>query len=247
MFERMSDTARRAVVRAFEAVTSTPRQDIGGLAILLGALTCGDGGVAELALERGLSPAVAADALGPKRTRQVSSGHVPFTTSAKEALVAAVRAADETGSELAGAAHLVVGILDVNELEVGRLLDALRIDRPELRAALLASVGSLAAGTDRSAAVRRGSSGASVPFFCAEVGRAQDRAVRSGTVDAVPLAYELVADPEGSVSAALTAAGLDVDAIRRALATPVEQPVGPEDSGSVAGDGRDPGESDSES
>ena len=115
MFERFSDRARRAVVRAQEEARLLNHDYIGTEHMLLGLLA-----------ERGSAAARALDSLnvtleaareqvreivGEGSQEQGQRGHIPFTPRAKKVLELSLREALNLRSEIIGTEHLLLGLI----------------------------------------------------------------------------------------------------------------------------------------
>jgi len=166
VFERFTDEARLAVVRAQEEARQLHAEQIEPVHLLL-ALTrdAGRGGTAlrtagidHGTLRTGLdSRALDADALaavgvdldqvrataeavfGPgalDRGRRSTSGHVAFADGSKKALEQALRAAVRRRERRLDSGHVLLGVLAVADPTVSRLLAALPGDAEAVRSAL---------------------------------------------------------------------------------------------------------------
>src|SRR6516165_6169953 len=115
MFERFSDRARHAVVRAQEEARLLNHDYIGTEHILLGLLA-----------ERGSAAARALDSLnvtleaareqvretvGQGSQEQGQRGHIPFTPRAKKVLELSLRESLSLRSEIIGTEHLLLGLI----------------------------------------------------------------------------------------------------------------------------------------
>ena len=129
MFERFSDRARRAVVRAQEEARLLNHDYIGTEHMLLGLLA-----------ERGSAAARALDSLnvtleaareqvreivGEGSQDQGQRGHIPFTPRAKKVLELSLREALNLRSEIIGTEHLLLGLIDEGDGVGAQILDRL--------------------------------------------------------------------------------------------------------------------------
>jgi len=129
MFERFSDRARRAVVRAQEEARLLNHDYIGTEHMLLGLLA-----------ERGSAAARALDSLnvtleaareqvreivGEGSQEQGQRGHIPFTPRAKKVLELSLREALNLRSEIIGTEHLLLGLIDEGDGVGAQILDRL--------------------------------------------------------------------------------------------------------------------------
>jgi ATP-dependent Clp protease ATP-binding subunit ClpA len=163
VFERFTDEARQAVVRAQEEARTLHAEEIEPVHLLL-ALTrdTGRGGTALAAagvdhaslrtalepgaLDAGVLAAVGVDldqvrataeaVFGPgalDRGRREVSGHLPFTGASKRVLQESLRAAVRQGERRLDSGHVLLGVLAVADPTVVRLLDRLSGHGEELR------------------------------------------------------------------------------------------------------------------
>ena len=129
MFERFSDRARRAVVRAQEEARLLNHDYIGTEHILLGLLA-----------ERASAAARALDSLnvtleaareqvreivGQGSQEQGQRGHIPFTPRAKKVLELSLREALGLHSEIIGTEHLLLGLIDESDGVGAQILERL--------------------------------------------------------------------------------------------------------------------------
>ena len=129
MFERFSDRARHAVVRAQEEARLLNHDYIGTEHMLLGLLA-----------ERGSAAARALDSLnvtleaareqvreivGEGSQEQGQRGHIPFTPRAKKVLELSLREALNLRSEIIGTEHLLLGLIDEGDGVGAQILDRL--------------------------------------------------------------------------------------------------------------------------
>ena len=129
MFERFSDRARRAVVRAQEEARLLNHDYIGTEHMLLGLLA-----------ERGSAAARALDSLnvtleaareqvreivGEGSQEQGQRGHIPFTPRAKKVLELSLREALNLRSEIIGTEHLLLGLIAEGDGVGAQVLDRL--------------------------------------------------------------------------------------------------------------------------
>lgn len=144
MFERMTDSARRCIVRAQEESRQLGHRYIGTEHLLLGLLDADMPTAAVLgAVGVGLTGARARieQSLGPNM--QQSSGHIPFTPRAKQVLEQSLRQAQRLGHQHIGPEHLLRALIEVREGVGAQTLVELGVDLDALaaRADVLASSG----------------------------------------------------------------------------------------------------------
>jgi len=139
MFERFTDRARRVLVLAQEEARLLNHPMIGTDHILLGLLAEGEG-VAWRALSGvGVDLVIARQVVEEFRSPtgpHPHAGSPPFTTEAKKALELSLRAALALGHSYIGTEHLLLGLLDVDQVETTELFAALVVDTADLRSQL---------------------------------------------------------------------------------------------------------------
>jgi ATP-dependent Clp protease ATP-binding subunit ClpC len=135
VFERFTDRARLAVVRAQEEARTLDHDYIGPEHLLLG-LIHGDG-VAPKALE---SQGIGLDTVRQRveeaigRGQQAPSGHIPFTPRAKEALRLSLQEANDLGHHYIGTEHMLLGLIREGEGVAAQVLTGLGADLDGTRA-----------------------------------------------------------------------------------------------------------------
>src|SRR6516164_5063816 len=137
MFERFSDRARRAVVRAQEEARLLNHDYIGTEHMLLGLLA-----------ERGSAAARALDSLnvtleaGREQVREIvgqgsqeqgERGHIPFTPRAKKVLELSLREAMRLRSEIIGTEHLLLGLIAEGDGVGAQILERLGAEADVVR------------------------------------------------------------------------------------------------------------------
>jgi ATP-dependent Clp protease ATP-binding subunit ClpA len=99
MFEKFSDDARRVVVTSFSEASTQGHTEIDSVHLLLGLTQPGDGSVSDLLAQAGVTGEVArtrfVELVGSNPTP--TSGHLPFTDSAKTVLSRAQEDAQSRG------------------------------------------------------------------------------------------------------------------------------------------------------
>lgn len=137
MFERFTDRARRVLVLAQEEARLLNHPMIGTDHMLLGLLAEGEG-VAWRALSGvGVDLVIARQVVKEFRSPtgpHPHAGSPPFTTEAKKALELSLRASLALGHSYIGTEHLLLGLLDVGQVETTELFEALEVDTENLRA-----------------------------------------------------------------------------------------------------------------
>jgi ATP-dependent Clp protease ATP-binding subunit ClpC len=129
LFERFTDRARLAVVRAQEEARVLDHDYIGPEHLLLGLID--GGGLAPKALE---SQGIGLDAVRERveqvigRGEQAPSGHIPFTPRAKEVLRLALGEAQGLGHRYIGTEHILLGLISEGEGVAAQVLTGLGAD-----------------------------------------------------------------------------------------------------------------------
>ncbi|HEY4019471.1 MAG TPA: Clp protease N-terminal domain-containing protein [Pseudonocardiaceae bacterium] len=134
MFERFTDQARRVVVLAQEEARRLDRHEIADDLLLIGIAAQPDGTGGRVLAEVGadaerlrerIQAVVGSD-------RKHRSGHLPFTSTAKNVLEGALRAAMGLGAREIGTEHLLIALTKVDGAGVD-VLRGLGVDVDELR------------------------------------------------------------------------------------------------------------------
>jgi ATP-dependent Clp protease ATP-binding subunit ClpC len=136
MFERFTDRARRAVVQAQAEARALHHDYVGTEHLLLGLVHESVGGVGAKALETlGIAPDVVR-----QRVTEITgqgehspSGHIPFTSQAKEALRLSLDEAVRLGHNYVGTEHLLLGIVRTGDGASARVLAELGADLDRVR------------------------------------------------------------------------------------------------------------------
>ncbi|GAA5015560.1 hypothetical protein GCM10023258_00380 [Terrabacter aeriphilus] len=130
VFDRFDNDAREAVVYAQEELRSMGHHELGAEHLLIGVLRAG-GGAAEAALQVSLLR-VRERLVGTRPSRLgSSSGHIPFTANAKMAMELALRTSLELGQSRVTTAHLLAGVVKVDDPLVSGALIGLGVDPAE--------------------------------------------------------------------------------------------------------------------
>jgi ATP-dependent Clp protease ATP-binding subunit ClpC len=137
MFERFSDRARHAVVRAQEEARLLNHDYIGTEHILLG-LIAERGGVAARALDSLNVTLEAAreqvrEIIGQGAPERGQQGHIPFTPRAKKVLELSLREALSLRSEHIGTEHLLLGLIAEGDGVGAQILDRLGVPAETVR------------------------------------------------------------------------------------------------------------------
>jgi ATP-dependent Clp protease ATP-binding subunit ClpC len=131
MFQRFTDRARRAVVRAQEEARTLNHDYTGTEHLLLGLTHESVGGVAAKALE---SMGISLDAVRERveevtgRGEQAPSGHIPFTPQAKEVLKLAMGESVHLGHQYIGTEHILLGLIREGDGLAAQVLTGLGAD-----------------------------------------------------------------------------------------------------------------------
>jgi ATP-dependent Clp protease ATP-binding subunit ClpC len=139
MFERFTDRARRVVVLAQEEARMLGHDYVGTEHLLLGLVHEGNG-VAAKALE---SLGIRLDNVrqrveeGVGRGQQAMSGHIPFTTQAKDVLRLSLEESKGLEHHYIGTEHLLLGLIREGDGTAARVLAGLGADLSGVRAQVL--------------------------------------------------------------------------------------------------------------
>ena len=142
MFERFTEQARRAVVRAQEEARGFDHNYIGTEHLLVG-LRCEEPGAAARTLE---SAGITVDAVRGKvetlvgRGQEPPAAHIPFTPQAKKCLELALREAMKLGHNHISTGHLLLGVISQQDSVAVRVLGELGADLGELRTRAIAEI-----------------------------------------------------------------------------------------------------------
>jgi hypothetical protein len=139
MFERFTDRARRSVVLAQEESRSLRHNYIGCEHVLLGVLAAGGSPGATGLAEAGFDLDGVRARITPGPADQATSGHIPFTPSAKKTLELSLREALRLDHNYIGAEHIVLGLLGVDDFAIEDLAPA-GFTRAALREAVLRAI-----------------------------------------------------------------------------------------------------------
>lgn len=140
MFERFTPAARRVVVLSQEEARMLHHNHIGPEHVLLGVLHAGEGDGARLLAEAGVTlegaRRVVEDTIGTGS--EAASGAIPFTSSARRLLDAAVETALEMASSVVTEDHILLAVLR-DSLETGvpfQIISALGASKEQLASEL---------------------------------------------------------------------------------------------------------------
>ncbi|MEU8895722.1 Clp protease N-terminal domain-containing protein [Nocardia sp. NPDC048505] len=136
MFERFTDQARATVVRAQEEARSRGHEHIGTEHLLLGLFSDEHGvgmrALRSLDIEPETIRAEVEVDVG-RGERKASSGHIPFTAGAKQALELSLREAMALGHGYIGTEHILLALLREAEDVAARVLLRKGADLPTMR------------------------------------------------------------------------------------------------------------------
>jgi ATP-dependent Clp protease ATP-binding subunit ClpA len=144
MFERFTNSARRAIVLSQGEARTLKHDHIGPHHLLLGVLTAenatGGAVLASLGVEaEGVRREVVAK-LGQGENEP--SDHIPFSADGKKVLEHSLRESLELGHNYIGTEHLVLGMIGGPCGDTGELLTALGVRTDAVRKALMDRLGS---------------------------------------------------------------------------------------------------------
>lgn len=130
MYDRFTDSAKRAIIDAQERARTLRHGYIGSEHLLLGLLDGHPCPATHVLTALGISPEELRERLlaelepGP----QTEMGHMPFTPAAKKALELALRCAVALSIDYVGTEHLLLGIAREGSGPAGRVLAELGIE-----------------------------------------------------------------------------------------------------------------------
>jgi ATP-dependent Clp protease ATP-binding subunit ClpC len=141
MFERFTDRARLAVVRAQEEARLLNHHDVGPEHLLLGLTHERVGGSGAKTLESlGISPEAVRQQVkeaGP-RGEQPPSGHIPFTPQAKDVLKLSLDESAQLDHSYVGTEHILLGLIRAGDGVAAQVLTGLGADLDTARAQVIA-------------------------------------------------------------------------------------------------------------
>ena len=142
MFERFTNSARRAVVISAQETRALAQEQIGPLHLLLGVLTAENGTAGGVLASLGFEPADVRRAVVAKYgTGDVPEGHIPFAAETKKALEHSLRESLGLDHTYIGTEHIVLGLID-DSPEVGEVLAGLGAQPQAVRDAVMVRLGS---------------------------------------------------------------------------------------------------------
>ena len=186
MYERFTDRARRVVVLAQEEARMLNHNYIGTEHILLGLIGEGEG-VAARALE---ALGISLEAVRQQveeiigRGQQASSGHIPFTSPAKEVLEFSLREALQLGHDYIGTEHILLGLIGEGEGVAVQVLVKLGGDPGRIRQQVIQLLQG-SAGKETAAAGAPSETPPSVSLVLDQFGRNLTAGAREGKLDPV--------------------------------------------------------------
>ena len=139
MFERFTDRARRVIVLAQEEARTLQHNYIGTEHLLLGLIREGEGLAAKSLAAKG----VELDATRKQVEEMIgkgnatSSGHIPFTSHAKQVLELSLREALQLGHSYIGTEHILLGLIREGEGVGTQVLIKMDVDLGDLRSSTI--------------------------------------------------------------------------------------------------------------
>jgi ATP-dependent Clp protease ATP-binding subunit ClpA len=225
VFERFTERARQVVVLAQEEARTLKHNYIGTEHILLGLLR-EEEGLAARALES-LDITIERVRAAVLRTvgsgEEVTSGQIPFTPRAKKVLELALREALSLHHNYIGTEHVLLGLVRENEGVAARILLDFGADADTLRHTVLrmlggasASSGVVVAATGAPRQLIDGSWLGGLAAVLAPLGP-EIRRVLDRSPDTGDLLLALASAPDTRAAGALSALGVDLDALAAAV------------------------------
>ena len=147
MFERFTNSGRRAVVISQQEARALAQEQIGPLHLLLGVLTAENGTAGGVLGSLGVEPEdVRRVVVAKYGTCDVPEGHIPFAAETKKALEHSLRECLGLDHVYIGTEHVLLGLLTDDSPEVGEVLAGLGAQPQAVRDAIMARLGSAAGG-----------------------------------------------------------------------------------------------------
>jgi ATP-dependent Clp protease ATP-binding subunit ClpA len=145
VFERFTNTARRAVVISQQETRALAQEQIGPLHLLLGALTAENGTAGGVLASLGVEPEdVRRAVVATYGTGDVPEGHIPFASATKKALELSLRECLGLEQAYISTEHIALGLMTEESPEVGEVLAGLGAQPQAVRDALMVRLGSAA-------------------------------------------------------------------------------------------------------
>jgi ATP-dependent Clp protease ATP-binding subunit ClpC len=140
MFERFTDSARRAVVLSRGEAYALKQDEIGTLHMLLGVLTAEEGAAGPVIAPLGVDPeGVRRQVISRYRQLEESrEGHIPFSPAAKKAFEHALRESLALEHTYISTEHMALGLVDESSGDVGETLNELGVRAGAVRDAVMA-------------------------------------------------------------------------------------------------------------
>ena len=186
MYERFTERARRVVVLAQEEARMLNHNYIGTEHILLGLIGEGEGVAAKALASLGISLEAARQQVGEiiGRGQHAPSGHIPFTSPAKQVLELSLREALQLGHDYIGTEHILLGLIGEGGGVAAQVLVKLGADPGRVRE----QVNQLLRGsqdTEPAAAVAPSETAPSASLVLDQFGRNLTADAREGKLDPV--------------------------------------------------------------
>src|SRR6266478_210080 len=186
MFERFTDRARRVVVLAQEEARLLNHNYIGTEHILLGLIGEGEGVAAKALESLGISLEAVRQQVGEiiGQGQQAPTGHIPFTSPAKEVLERSLREALQLGHNYIGTEHILLGLIGEGEGVAAQVLVKLGGDPGRVRQQVIQLLAG-SQGKEPAAAGAPPETAPSASLILDQFGRNLTAAAREGKLDPV--------------------------------------------------------------
>ena len=143
MFERFTNSARRAVVLSQQETRGLAQEQIGPLNLLLGVLTAENGTAGGVLALLGVEPDdVRRAVVATYGTDDVPDGHIPFAAETKKALEHSLRECLALHHVYIGTEHILLALMSDHSPEVGEVLAGLGAQPQIVRDAVMVRLGS---------------------------------------------------------------------------------------------------------
>jgi ATP-dependent Clp protease ATP-binding subunit ClpA len=143
VFERFTNSGRRAIVISQQEARALGQQQIGPLHLLLGVLTAENGTARSVLASLDVGADDVRRAVAARYgTGEVPEEHIPFSEKAKTALEHALRESLGFGHVYIGTEHVLIGLLTDDSAEIGDVLAGLGAQPEAVRDAVLVRLGS---------------------------------------------------------------------------------------------------------
>ncbi len=144
MFERFTNSARRAVILSQREAYALKQDEIGTLHMLLGVLTADEGAAGPVITPLGVDPeGVRRQVISRyEQLEESREGYIPFSPAAKKAFEHALRESLALEHTYISTEHMTLGLIGESSGDVGETLNDLGVRADAVRDAVMARLGS---------------------------------------------------------------------------------------------------------